>query len=447
MLDVPESTKRNSVLASLRGLVWPLLLGSATTSVFYILVFRGALNQPLMHRYFAGHPVSYFETAMFFIGLCALLLKLCHLLRQSSSLWATGESVLPQERAGDETPKVVHSRLEKLSAFARESYLGRRLHDALRFLERQVGNQGLDEELKYLADQDQGRQHDSYALVRIIIWATPMLGFLGTVIGITQALGDLDGQELSTNIQNAMDGLLAGLYIAFDTTALALSLSIVLMFLQFLVDRIESQLLASVDELINDRLLGRFESQEALSSDPQVAAIQRMGHAVITATEQLVKRQTRLWQSAMEESQNRWGELVAHSSEHLQSALEAALARSLKDHAAGLAESSRAVSDQTHQVLTQWRATMVEHAQTMQRQQSEFVRQGQVMTQVIEATGKIASLEGTLNKNLQALSGAKNFEDTVMSLAAAIHLLTTRLEQRDSTGVELTRLNSQGRAA
>ena len=29
-----------------------------------------------------------------------------------------------------------------------------------------------------LSDMDAARQHESYALVRILIWATPMLGFL-----------------------------------------------------------------------------------------------------------------------------------------------------------------------------------------------------------------------------------------------------------------------------
>ena len=34
--------------------------------------------------------------------------------------------------------------------------------------------------------------HDVLQLVRIIIWAIPMLGFLGTVVGITETLGGLD---------------------------------------------------------------------------------------------------------------------------------------------------------------------------------------------------------------------------------------------------------------
>jgi hypothetical protein len=37
------------------------------------------------------------------------------------------------------------------------------------------------------------------------------------------------------------------------------------------------------------------------------------------------------------------------------------------------------------------------------------------------------TLEKTLNDNLQALSNSGNFEQTVMSLSAAIHLLSARL--------------------
>jgi hypothetical protein len=83
----------------------------------------------------------------------------------------------------------------------------------------------------------------------------------------------------------------------------------------------------------------------------------------------------------------------------------------------------------------------------MQSQQQEFVRQGEVMARVIEATGEVMTLESALNENLQALAGSKNFEDTVMSLAAAIHLLNTRLGGGDKRRIELEQNSSQGRAA
>ena len=46
---------------------------------------------------------------------------------------------------------------------------------------------------------------------------------------------------------------------------------------------------------------------------------------------------------------------------------------------------------------------------------------------MLEATGDVRNLESALNQNLTALAGAKNFQDTVVSLSAAIQLLTSRL--------------------
>jgi hypothetical protein len=61
----------------------------------------------------------------------------------------------------------------------------------------------------------------------------------------------------------------------------------------------------------------------------------------------------------------------------------------------------------------------------------------------------VTQLQQALNQNLHALAGAKNFEDTVMSLAAAIHLLNARLNGMSPapTSVKLEALDSKGKAA
>ncbi len=78
-----------------------------------------------------------------------------------------------------------------------------------------------------------------------------------------------------------------------------------------------------------------------------------------------------------------------------------------------------------------------------------MAKQGEIMLSVVQATGDVIKLEKSLNENLRALAGSKNFEDTVMSLSAAIHLLNSRLGHAsgDSRKVELEKGNSQGRAA
>ena len=50
-------------------------------------------------------------------------------------------------------------------------------------------------------------------------------------------------------------------------------------------------------------------------------------------------------------------------------------------------------------------------------------------TRTIDATGQVTRLEETLNRNLATLAGSQNFEETVQSLAAVIHLLNSRLGQ------------------
>ena len=125
-------------------------------------------------------------------------------------------------------------------------YLFERVRTALSMIERRGSSEGMEDELKYLADLDSERSHQSYALVRILIWATPMLGFLGTVIGISEALGGLNIGG-AADFDSMMQGLRSSLYVAFDTTALALTLSIGLMFFQFIVDRFEQNLLTQVE--------------------------------------------------------------------------------------------------------------------------------------------------------------------------------------------------------
>ncbi len=440
--------ERNSMVAMLGSLGWPLTLGLSACTVFYVAVSQGPLGSEFIRRYFTAHPVSYAATGMFFVGVVALVLKLINLAGQFMVMPSIGFDTDRGESVPLDQSSVMLDQLEELSGAARRSYLGQRLHDALEYVERRTSADALDDELKYLADMDAARQHDSYSLVRIIIWATPMLGFLGTVVGITQALGDLDPKMLATAIQSAMDGLLAGLYVAFDTTALALSLSIILMFFQFFVDRIETQLLSIVDTRVNEELGGCFESVGS-SNDPHVLSVQRMAREVVQATETLVRRQADIWQQTMVVAEQHWATTAQGSAEQIHSMLTDAMDQSLNNFAQRIAETQQAAADQAGKRWEQWQTALSQNARTLHAHQQELAKQGEVMARAVEATGDVIKLETALNQNLKSLAGAKNFEDTVMSLAAAIHLLNTRLGASDAETqqIELAPKPSQGRAA
>lgn len=394
--------------------------------MFYVLMYRGPLNFPVMHRYFASHPVALVATWMFFVGMAALVLKTVHVLLQYAALNRIQLDESPEQgQALEDVPRLLQQ-LQQLPESSQQSYLGRRLHDALSFVQRQGDAGELNEQLKYLADLDAARQHESFSLVRIITWATPMLGFLGTVIGITRALGDLDAHQLATDIQGAMDGLLSGLYVAFDTTALALSLSIVLMFVMFAIDRLETQLLAQVDLRAEETLSGRFE-QIGSGHDPYLNSIGRMCQQVMTTTEKMVRRQTELWEHALADSRQHWMQAIETTGKRVDQGLQSTLREALGTFADRMTN----VEDQSAQrVQLRWQqlqSALEDHASRMQSQQQELVRQGEIMTAVVQATGEVITLEKSLNDNLQSLAGAKNFEETVMSLSAAIHLMSARL--------------------
>lgn len=438
-LDVNRKT---SLWTSIRRS--PLLWGAILTAGFYGLLYGGVLRDERIIRYFASHPVEYVECTLFMIGLASLLLKAGSLLRQS---YMPKVGVLGPTRAGgqsiDDAPRLL-ARLGKLPRGQQESYLVTRLREGLEHVHRKGSAETLDDELKYLSEVDEMRAHSTYSLVTIVIWAIPMLGFLGTVIGITMAIANLAPQ----NLEESMIEVTAALGIAFDTTALALALSIVLMFVKFATEKAENRLLADVDERASDELAGRF-AQAHLSGDPQLVAVRRMADAVVQATERVVNRQAELWQATISAAHERWSELSTNTQQQIEGAFQGALVKGLEAHAGRIAEADQARMAQEREHLGRFHETMSQSSESTQALHAELVKHGEVLLQIVTATGDVIKLEDALNRNLDALSGTHGFEETLHSLSAAIHLLSGRLGHLSggTPHVDIKRQKSEGQAA
>jgi hypothetical protein len=242
------------------------------------------------------------------------------------------------------------------------------------------------------------------------------------VIGLTMAIANLDVQVLE---ESSLE-VVSGLAVAFDTTALALALSLLLMFAQFLTDRRESNLLADVDEQAAAELEGRFE-HIAPTPDGQLLAVRRMAETVVEAAEQLVHRQAELWQQSLDAAARHWAEMAQGSGEQLERALNGALAEGLRAHAGQLAAAEQEAADRAVARWDSFQRSQAQQVEALRGLQSAMVQQGDVLARAVEASGQVTRLQDALNRNLAALAGAKNFEQTVMSLAAAIHLLNARL--------------------
>ncbi|MFV2066271.1 MAG: MotA/TolQ/ExbB proton channel family protein, partial [Pirellulales bacterium] len=400
----------------------PLFWGGLAFFGFYGLIHRGVLSGGMVERYFTSHPVEYVSTGLFFVGMAALMIQAVEVLVQYADLNRSTLEPMPDEGVEAVEAETMLASLARLPARTQHGYLVRRLREALEFVRRKRTADTLDDQLRHLADADVDRMYSKYALVRIVVWAIPILGFLGTVIGITLAIANLSPEAL----ENSLPEVTAGLGVAFDTTALALALSIVLMFSKFFIERSEGRLLAQVDARVSSELVGRFRDFGA-AADPNVAVVRRMAESVVQATEKLVERQAELWQRSMDAAQGQWHRMTRDTADQIEASLASALQQGLERHAAAITNSATTLADENRQHMSEIGRTFASSAQAVASQQAELVHQAEVLCQVVEATGQVRQLEAALNDNLSALAGSRNFEETVMSLAAAIQLLRARL--------------------
>jgi biopolymer transport protein ExbB/TolQ len=112
------------------------------------------------------------------------------------------------------------------------------------------------------AQHDEDVMESSYSLVRGLVWAIPVLGFIGTVQGLSAAVGSFgsvltESAEVSA-LKPALRGVTAGLATAFETTFVALVIALGIQLLLTFVKRAEEQLLDDCKEYCQRQLLGRL---------------------------------------------------------------------------------------------------------------------------------------------------------------------------------------------
>ncbi|MDY6782005.1 MAG: MotA/TolQ/ExbB proton channel family protein [Cyanobacteriota bacterium] len=133
----------------------------------------------------------------------------------------------------------------------------------------------------------------SFSVPKILVWAIPLLGFIGTVIGISRAVNGFSGfLEEAAAVEQIKEGIgtvTSGLAVAFDTTLLALLLSVLVMIPLVLVERSESRLLLAVDIYINERLLPKFRDiPEGVDENAIASAVSDAIRDSLPETEDLI---------------------------------------------------------------------------------------------------------------------------------------------------------------
>lgn len=92
-------------------------------------------------------------------------------------------------------------------------------------------------------------------ITKYILWAIPSIGFIGTVRGIGQALG-----QATEAMGGDISGVASSLGIAFNSTFLALLVSIVLMAFSYLLQGREERMVVDFKKYLDVELIGRLRA-------------------------------------------------------------------------------------------------------------------------------------------------------------------------------------------
>lgn len=137
----------------------------------------------------------------------------------------------------------------------RDSIIVNHIGKALELFESRPSNVEVATFLSTQSELDAYRSAGSYALLKVLLWAIPILGFIGTVIGLSTAVGSLSmGDNADPKaLKQSINSLTGGLGLAFDTTLLGLILSILLSFPMVAVQKMNEHSLTIIDAFCNEK--------------------------------------------------------------------------------------------------------------------------------------------------------------------------------------------------
>ncbi len=187
--------------------------------------------------------------AMAIIGLkTKIALHERRLLTQSLLKVAPGTSILPEDTRQYARP------LQALSHEEREYLLPRALLAALQRFGSTADIQDVSSAIKEVCDTESDRLDAELSMIRYIIWAIPSIGFIGTVRGIGEALG-----QAHRAVEGDIVGVTVSLGVAFNSTFIALIISIFIMFLMHQLQLMQERLVLDTQHYCDVNLLRHLQ--------------------------------------------------------------------------------------------------------------------------------------------------------------------------------------------
>jgi biopolymer transport protein ExbB/TolQ len=334
----------------------------------------------LADLFYARGWVTVAEALLFFWCVAIFIFKIRKLRRQKESMLF---DLLPNEISDEIAIRNVHEfsrNVRSLPVKPGESFLVNRVlrgleHFAIRRSTPEVGTL-----LSSQSDIDANAVSSSYTLLKVFIWAIPILGFIGTVQGLGDSVGAFGGSIENANdiaaLKGSLSSIIAGLAVAFDTTLVALIMSVPLTYFASSMQKSEEDLLNWVDEYTNENLLKRLadgaggtpvalDSKQALRAAIDAAMADH--HAELEAWNRKLQN---IGSNITTQVIDGWSGMLADL-RSVQDQLTTTRQTQLADHqqtAAQLQQALAALSDRAHHIEAQTTTSLQQTAASMQTQ-------------------------------------------------------------------------------
>jgi biopolymer transport protein ExbB/TolQ len=181
----------------------------------FVMVYRG--NAALRARRHLDHDYLHLPEGM-------------RVLPEDSREYLRQLETMPERQRGELLPRALHTALERFGAT-------RSVQDA-------------SAAARNVCAMENERMDSELSMVRFVAWAIPSIGFVGTVRGIGESL-----QQAHKAIEGDVSGVTAGLGVSFNSTLIALALSIIVMFFLHQLQLLQERLVLDTENYVDDRLL------------------------------------------------------------------------------------------------------------------------------------------------------------------------------------------------
>lgn len=402
-----------------RGIDPSFLLGTLVTVLFYAVVLQPGMRDTALRLYTTEHVVEYVIVALFFWGVCDVVLKVLALPREFLAL---RQEWLPAAHGRQPVTQANRflEQIDQMPTWASQSRMGRRLKQALTYVKEKGAGSDFGDYLNYLAEQNDDHTHANYMLVRFVAGVTPLLGFLGTVVHFGTALSGIAVDQL----MNQLSLVVSEMGAAFNTTTVALGAAMTMTIFLFICERIERSIDRSIDRYAEHELLHRFIGKDS-NIQPMLASVQSASEEAIKEIGSTLDRQVAIWSKALADLYAGFDAQRRQDQQAWTQALAVLLQRS------EALDADR--ENRMRQILTLIENRQDGHFKQLQTSldralslRNDFVELTRTLQEIAQGEGQLLHLQNSVAENLRVLRETQQLDEAMHGLTAAIHLLTAR---------------------